>query len=436
MSKRNFRQPPTSTSSRTSKITKFCVVVIIILTLLILPQYRLLLLINVLSDEKEINTNIIDVGKNEMMNNEKKMQQYFEELIQQHHEDQDRKIKALDSKVIEMEKHIFKNNDGDMSVLKKPNLSLPTMFFDGCCGIGHRLSRNIPVIVFANKHSRMVHALWNDLPWSKFFKDSDYVKMGSNPNEANRKRIALLDIEFFSNNYPPNWYIFSSDISGETNTVFDDYDVDIRGGIDVPEVQAVLASMRESLTPLVLSYLNPIREQQQQSDLKLCTHIREGNNELGDWEIKPWRHINLKSILISTHQSMVEYASTVGATNVTLFVASDNTDSRPWFESNVDTRWKVISPVKKIQKPENGVWFGEANSTTANMLSTKQQEEAMAEAIADVFALGECDALFIPNYSSFSFPGISLARAQKKLVFFRDMSGTSSFREMSQINNS
>ena len=43
----------------------------------------------------------------------------------------------------------------------------------------------------------------------------------------------------------------------------------------------------------------------------------------------------------------------------------------------------------------------------------------MAEAVADVFALGECDALFIPNYSSFSAVGIMLTRAERKKVFFR-----------------
>ena len=43
----------------------------------------------------------------------------------------------------------------------------------------------------------------------------------------------------------------------------------------------------------------------------------------------------------------------------------------------------------------------------------------MAETIAEIFALGECDALFIPNYSSFSFPSIMLTRARRKSVFFR-----------------
>jgi hypothetical protein len=48
----------------------------------------------------------------------------------------------------------------------------------------------------------------------------------------------------------------------------------------------------------------------------------------------------------------------------------------------------------------------------------------MAEAVADVFALGECDALFIPNYSSFSLIGITLTRAEKNGVFFLGTNGS------------
>eukprot|EP00956_Cyclotella_meneghiniana_P037201 scaffold135481_cov66-Cyclotella_meneghiniana.AAC.1 len=42
----------------------------------------------------------------------------------------------------------------------------------------------------------------------------------------------------------------------------------------------------------------------------------------------------------------------------------------------------------------------------------------MAEAVSDIFALGECDALFIPNYSSFSLISIMLMRAERKAVSF------------------
>ena len=38
--------------------------------------------------------------------------------------------------------------------------------------------------------------------------------------------------------------------------------------------------------------------------------------------------------------------------------------------------------------------------------------------MSDVFALGECDALFIPNFSTFSTFGIMLTRAERKKVFF------------------
>jgi len=38
--------------------------------------------------------------------------------------------------------------------------------------------------------------------------------------------------------------------------------------------------------------------------------------------------------------------------------------------------------------------------------------------VADVFALGDCDGLWIPNYSSFSITGIMLTRAERRKVFF------------------
>ena len=95
---------------------------------------------------------------------------------------------------------------------------------------------------------------------------------------------------------------------------------------------------------------------------------------------------------------------------VSVFVASDNKIARPWFESHVPSNWHVINPGKYLPRPETGVWFGEWGSETNNNLTKDQKDEAMAEAVADVFALGECDSLFIPNYSSFS--------ATKRMCFF------------------
>jgi hypothetical protein len=115
---------------------------------------------------------------------------------------------------------------------------------------------------------------------------------------------------------------------------------------------------------------------------------------------------------------MEDVAEKRNANNVTVFVASDNVDSRKWFEDHVKSGWSVVQPTKVIEKPESGVWFGEWGSQTNSVLSQEQKNEAMAEAASDIFALGECDALFIPNYSSFTLISIMLMRAEKRVVSF------------------
>ena len=81
----------------------------------------------------------------------------------------------------------------------------------------------------------------------------------------------------------------------------------------------------------------------------------------------------------------------------------------------------MVRPGKVLPRPESGVWFGEHGSKTNVVLSQKERDEAMAEAVADVFALGECDALYLPNYSSFSQVGIMLTRAEGNRVLFMDL---------------
>ena len=116
-------------------------------------------------------------------------------------------------------------------------------------------------------------------------------------------------------------------------------------------------------------------------------------------------------------------ASSSSSKQVSVFVASDNAHARTWFgqrilSNNKLQHWHIIQPKKTLPRPKSGVWFGELTSSTNSQLSKEQLNEAMAEAVADVFALGECDALFIPNYSSFSVVGIMLARARGKKVYF------------------
>ena len=80
---------------------------------------------------------------------------------------------------------------------------------------------------------------------------------------------------------------------------------------------------------------------------------------------------------------------------------------------------QIGKPARELTRPETCVWFGQHGSNTNANLTQQEKDEAMAEAVADVFALGECDALFIPKCSSFSTVGIMLMRAARKKVFFR-----------------
>lgn len=305
--------------------------------------------------------------------------------------------------------------------LPKPNLTLAPLSFGACCGIGHRLSRNIPTIIYGISQRRLIYANWKDISWNIIFNNTDNV-IGS----KTRMR------EHYPNSFPGMWKNSSMTQhkkgvmpSGET-TSYTYFSGNMKDLFDMPLAQSVIKSLRDALSPLVLSFLTPIREQMYNSDLTLCVHVREGNNETGDWVRKKWRHIDFAKTLNATLSTMNEFVLEKSSTtkfgkphlNVSIFVASDNLNARTWFEENANHNWTVIKPGKELPRPENGVWFGEHGSSTNKVLSAEQKNQAMAEAVSDVFALGECDALFIPNYSSFSFIGVILARARKKSVFF------------------
>jgi len=38
--------------------------------------------------------------------------------------------------------------------------------------------------------------------------------------------------------------------------------------------------------------------------------------------------------------------------HVSVFVASDNADVRPWFETNLPKGWKLIKPDQELSKPD------------------------------------------------------------------------------------
>jgi hypothetical protein len=333
--------------------------------------------------------------------------------------------------------------------LNKPDMSFEPIYVGGCCGIGHRLSRNILTMTYANNHLQTVHVVWTDVSWSALFNDTDYVQA--------RERMGKQEDNNYRNDYPADWYVENTTTSNklivESGTVFDRYADIHRQAMDLPVAQAMLRSMRDSLSPLVLSYLDSIRQQTHDRELdaaannmihvKVCAHVRQGNNETGDWAGKLWRHVDLPSLLNSTRDAMEDFVTTLGegvpnnknthhSYQVSVFVASDSRDVRPWFESNVPKGWRVIMPDKELPKPETGVWFGEHGSKTSDVLNQTMKNEVMAEATSEIFALGECDALFIPNYSTFTLSSIILTRARKKPVFFRNQTGLG-FREMSTL---
>ena len=313
---------------------------------------------------------------------------------------------------------LFKVNNAGYERLKPKasyvTLPLPTnstpVSVGACCGIGHRLCFNIPSFVYAVSHSRPVNAVWRDVPWEALFNDTIYIKASVNRST-----------EYYENGYPSTWlenvaeYPMANMVPG---TSFGQYLKQFPLLFDMPLAQSIIHSLQDNLSSKVLSFLSGIREQTYVSELHLCAHIREGNNETGDWQVKAWRHIDLQSTLNATLTSMNKLAEERNASKVTVFVASDNDDSRRWFRDHVASSWHVIEPNKTVSKPESGVWFGEHGSTTANNLTQEQKSEAMAEAVSDIFALGECDALYIPNYSSFTLISIMLMRAEKRIVSF------------------
>lgn len=330
-------------------------------------------------------------------------------MIQQRFENDYRKQQQLTSK----------NNK--YIQLPIPNSPLSPVSLGACCGIGHRFIMNIRTIVYAVSNFRLVYANWTngDATWNDIFNNTANIVQGP------------ITEEFYPNECPPNW---NNSSLAYQNILDDDHvratpyyyygDVGAHMLFEMPLAQSIVKILSDNLSPRVLSFLNPLRDQYSKSDLHLCAHVRGGNNETGDWEGKKWRHVDVFSTLNKTLVSMKSFAETrKDAKVVSVFVASDMENARPWFEANAPDNWHIVKPGKVIPRPETGVWFGEHGSTTNSILSQEQKTEAFAEAAADVFALGECHALFIPNYSSFSIFGIMLTRAERNKVFFLETEG-------------
>ena len=332
-----------------------------------------------------------------------------------------------------------------VNFLNPTNSSLYPFYTNGCCGIGHRLSRVVPSIVYANRQRRKAKIYWPDVGWNILFDNNEYFEASfegqtsSSWQKADELGLSIL------NDAPQGWspYIDRSKFV-VTKTIFDKYRAKEQW-VENPWIFGVLIQMKRSLSPLVLSFLTSIREGLQsnkdQGGVSICIHIRHGNAEKGDWQNKKHRHIDIDDVENKTISTMKAFVREKNATNVSVFIASDNTDIRPRFErklylsqdqSEENISWNILKP-KEIERPKEGVWFGQINKDNSNTLNQTMKEAAMAEATAQVFGLGECDVLMVPNYSTFNFPAIILTLGRKKQVYFGSSTGDFSLNEFSRL---
>ena len=306
--------------------------------------------------------------------------------------------------------------------LPSPNTSLPPVSIGACCGIGHRLTSGsgIPSFVYAISNLRIVHVSWDDVQWNVLFNDTMQIKQGPRADEhydyglpTNWTTSSLAWTETMESKWNNGW--------GEqiASSAYNDYGV--MGGVpkmlmEMPLAQTIVKSLAMNMSPLVLSFLDPIREQIIDSDLHVCTHVREGNGEFDGSSYSERMMASYSSVLNSTLVAMTNYVmSRNTSSKVSVFVASDTLSASSWFEKNIPANWKMVMPGKVPRRPSVGHWFEWGKVTN---LTKDETDEAMAEAVADVFALGECDALYIPKYSSFNVVGIMLARADGRNVYF------------------
>ncbi|GFH53808.1 hypothetical protein CTEN210_10284 [Chaetoceros tenuissimus] len=324
--------------------------------------------------------------------------------------------------------------------LNTVNTTLYPMYVTACCGIGHRLSRILPVMVYANRHHQSTKIVLQEVPWSALFNDTTHAKndvIGEGYDEGKRQGLLI------QNGVPQEyWREYKYTTFEKTHTVLDRY---FRDWFYSPILNTLLHHLQENMTPVVKSYFDPLYQQlssKEEDSVSMCFHLRQGNNETGDWQKKKWRHVNTEHVLNTTLLEMQSFVHSQNATRAKIFIASDSEDIRPWFTSRIPDTWDVVQPAKTMPRPENGVWFGESGSLTANVLNQTMKNEAMAEALADVFALGACNALLIPNYSSFTYASIALTRARGNSVFFlgkdkyHDMTEFEDGREMLPMDNS
>jgi hypothetical protein len=263
--------------------------------------------------------------------------------------------------------------------------------------------------------NRHAHACWVDVPWSVLFNDTAHITEGNRQNES------------YDNDYPRDWAPESAQRSVQSfdSEVWRSYGSDLQLLFHLEEAWEIVTLLRDSLSTRVLHKMSSIRQGYRQTHM--CAHFRIGNNETGDWMEKKWRHVSSpNSVMNATLQAMVDFVNKTSLdlddrNSVSVFIASDTPNTRRWFKENAPHDWHVLSPEKEtVDLPINGVWFGQHGSQTGANLTQESRNDLMAAAAADMFLLGECSALFIPTYSSFSAVPIILSNRRNKTVMYRE----------------
>jgi hypothetical protein len=107
----------------------------------------------------------------------------------------------------------------------------------------------------------------------------------------------------------------------------------------------------------------------------------------------------------ATLQAMVDFVNKASfnpddRNGVSAYIASDTPNTRQWFKENAPFDWHILSPENEtMELPPNGVWFRQHGSQTGANLTQERKNDKMAEAVADMFLLGECSihtSIFFP----------------------------------------
>jgi len=132
-----------------------------------------------------------------------------------------------------------------LSTLPSPLSNLTAISTGACCGIGHRMSRNIPTMVYAMSNNRLVYVDWTDIEWNTLFNDTTQIKQG--PKQK----------EHYGNNKPGEWKSLVKTGPRRQPIIASSYDrfgEEMKEMFDMPLAQSIVKSLSDNLSSRVNQY--------------------------------------------------------------------------------------------------------------------------------------------------------------------------------------